>query len=211
MTDSGESYEEYQARLIRLAGTQQVRVRKKMEDAQGNVIVEPVAVSGVTNEDDTTSPVVPPTRYEPALDLQYYPVSINADLLQTGTLGTVITDATTRTQDIQPTLGTIFEIHSISFIASALAAGRTATLNWYDGVNTVPIWLSGAAGVASGDEYLIFPVDLSTLMTGAADLIGVSPLRLINSQYIRFANTDLAAAETFRLRFRYDTRVMGGL
>lgn len=211
MTDSGESYEEYQARLIRLAGTQQARVRKKMEDHHGNVIVDPVAVSGITNEDDTTSPIVPPTRYDPTLDLQYYPVGINADLLQVGSLGDAVVTATTRTVDIQPALGRIFEIQSIAFFSTALAAGRTATLSWYDGINTVPIWLSGAAGVASGDEYLIYPVDMSTLMTGSADLIGSPPLRLINGQYIRFANTDLAAAETFTLRYRYDTRFIGGL
>lgn len=207
MAEAGESLLEYNDKYRRFLVDKRLKVRKKDSDHVGSLITTPVTKVGVIGDDEA---VYRPVKRSTDTLQTYYPVG-DGSMLDAGALGFSQTDATTRSVDIQPAVGTMYEIHSIRLIMSATAAGRTGSLNWYDGAQTVPIWDSGGANMATGADFLIYPVDVSTYMTAAIDLIGSPPLKVINTQYIRMTNTDLAAAETMTMRYRYDTKAIGGL
>lgn len=90
------------------------------------------------------------------------------------------------------------EIQCIYVVSNAFGANRGIAINLHDGVATIPIFDSGIFW-PTGVSFLVWPVDVSTFMTGAISVIGVPPLRTNNTTYLNAVATGLAGAETFTI------------
>lgn len=117
-----------------------------------------------------------------------------------GVYNQLAADATTPDPTWQPPVGKVYEIYAMRLLASGLAGNREGDLSIQSsGGLSVYIWRSGAAAILSNSDYSIYPWDESTLMTGAADIIGVPPLVITRNHILSWDTTGLAGAETMRI------------
>lgn len=150
-------------------------------------------------------------RYDVDSLEEYYPIGEGANIDDTVPLGNI--QALTGALDpvLQPPLGEVYEVYGIRMLCSAFAVNREADVVIFDGADIVPLWASGAGAILALSDYLIWPVDHSTLITGAVAVIGVPPLKLTNGQYLQLDTTGIAPGETIDLYIHYIRKKIGGL
>lgn len=190
MAETGESLLERIRRFVSLKGTKQIRTPDNVSDGKGNIIANDTVVMAVVDDNDEANA---PTKYESNDLLQsFYPTN-PIDTTQVITV-TQLT-ASALAADYQPTAGYINDIQLIFFDMSATAAGRDLYVYVTDGTSSIPIYESGAGGLASGVDGIIFPWDQTAIYMPATQAWGF-PLITHAATYLNFTNTDLTAAET---------------
>ena len=169
-----------------------------------------VGIGQVFHEDATSGfSNYSPVKYQATIQRAFYPSGQDANLYDADGITVLNVTAGAPDDTWRPVVGIIYEVQGMYLQISATAAGREADVNLFDGVRQVPVWQSGAAGIATGDAYAIYPVDQAGLMPIA--LIGNPPLKITNGTYLQLDTTGLAAAETIALTIAYIARYVGGL
>lgn len=193
---TGEPFAEYVVRVLGFSGSTKMRVNKRSRDKRNNTLVEPSFPLRARRTDNFVSPHW--TEHNPTFDAEYYPIA--PVVSESSITPVVLTAGDPVAQVLRPGgTGEEHNLYALRIVASALAAGRDIVVRMTDGTDTVPIFATTAATWASGEDFLVYPVDVSTKLTGAVDLIGSPPLPSRRNQFLEAEAVGLIAAETFTL------------
>jgi hypothetical protein len=148
-------------------------------------------------------------EYNETLDVEFYPTAPTK--VPSAILGQQLTVAAPAAEISRPATNDYeYDVYGIYIVASALAANRDINVSLYDGTRLIPIYDSGAPpNWASGEDFLVWPVDLSTYMTGAIAVIGQAPLKFNRTMYLYGTATGLAGVETFDIYLAAIARPFG--
>lgn len=139
----------------------------------------------------------------------YIPVGGDNNVHSAEPIQNVQNDAATAAHNLIPTAGNIAEIQLIRVLSSATAAGRGLNIRLTDATRDIDIWESGAGGVAGGDDYVVFPVDLSNIYVPSTQAWGF-PLTVHAGTYLTMTSTGLMAAETHDVYVHWKVKRVAG-
>lgn len=207
--DCGETLEDFLTRC-RTVNNRLLHTGKPIKRA---VEIEPVFIPRWFHQSATESfaeyPAVAHNTTALTDDKAYLPVGNDnnvhtAELIQNIQITNAASTATLAT-----TAGSIAEVEHMRLTCSALGAARTCDISIADGTNTTTIWSSLGANVASGADFAIWPVDVSTYYAGAVALIGTQ-VTITPACYIEIDSSDIAGAETMDLYVHWKAKRVAG-
>jgi len=176
------------------------------------VEIPPAGLAQVFHENATEAfrNFAPITYYGGNIDKAYWPVGQDSNVSTQELIQNIQITNAASTATLAADASNMAEIEFMRITCSALAAARTLDISIADGTNTVPIWSSLGANVASGADFAIWPVDVSTYYAGAVALIGTQ-ISITAASYLEMDSSDIAGAETMDLYVHWKAKRVGGL
>jgi hypothetical protein len=150
-------------------------------------------------------------RFDAALDREFYPVGNEENTVTV--VERLVADAVTAGPTIDTVAGQQIEVYGLNMSGNgAFAANRTAGARIVGPVGTVVLWIDdGAASILGTEDLPIWPVDVSTYMTGAVDPVGMPPAIFGDGNYLEWNTAGIVGAEELYLDVLYRSRTLGGL
>ena len=150
-------------------------------------------------------------RYSALLtDKEYYPVSKEAGTSTEHVISHHVLDAVAPVADVIPIDDDLVNLQLIRAVCTVFAVNRALEVNIYDGTgNVVPIYRSGAGGLAGGEDGIIFPTDELTAVPtypGSRNSFDYH-----STSWLRFTAIGLAAAEEIAIDIHQIHHDAGGL
>lgn len=148
-------------------------------------------------------------RYDVVNDKEAYPI-----IKESGSSTVTVVNNTTLTAavpvvNVAPVADHMNRVQFIRILVSALAAGRTLTVDLWDGTNFVRIYFSGLAGLVGAEDGLCFPTDELTAVPtypGSRNSFDIH-----SGTFLRFTATGLVAAETMTFFIHMISKDAGGM